>query len=184
LNKAFSDKDNNTHDIIAVARVIKAHGLRGEVILAPYRGLEESFTDYSTFWLIIDGIKRLAEITSMRPHKGRYIAKFREIDRVEDTGKLIGSELFVDISILDKKTLEWLFLSKPRDVRVFDENDKYLGILKGILETGAHPVFVILKEDGKELLIPGVEQFIVKVDVAGNRVILSPPEGIYEINDF
>lgn len=184
MNKAFSEKDNNTHDIIAVARVIKAHGLRGEVILAPYRGLEESFKDFSTFWQIIDGVERRAEISSIRPHKGRYIAKFREIDRVEDTGTLVGSELFVDVSILDKKIREWLFLSRPRDVRVFDGNDKYLGILKGILETGAHPVFVILKEDGKELLIPGAEQFIVKVDVAGNRVILSPPEGIYEINDF
>jgi 16S rRNA processing protein RimM len=184
LNKAFSDKDNNTHDIIAVARVIKAHGLRGEVILAPYRGLEESLKDLSTFWQIIDGVERRAEISSMRPHKGRYIAKFREVDKVEDTGTLIGSELFVDVSILDKKIREWLFLNRPRDVRVFDEKDKYLGILKGILETGAHPVFVILKEDGKELLIPGAEQFIVKVDVAGNRVILSPPEGIYEINDF
>lgn len=184
MNKAFSDKDNNTHDIIAVARVIKAHGLRGEVILAPYRGLEESLKDFPTFWQIIDGVERRAEISSMRPHKGRYIVKFREIDRVEDTGTLIGSELFVDVSILDKKTRQWLFMSRPKDVRVFDKNDKYLGILKGILETGAHPVFVILKEDGKELLIPGAEQFIVKVDVAGNRVILSPPEGIYEINDF
>lgn len=184
MNKAFSDRENNTPDKIAVARVIKAHGLRGEVILAPYRGLDESLKDVSTLWRVIDGVECRVDITSIRPHKGRYIAKFREIDRVEDTGTLVGSELFVDVSILDKKILEWLFLSRPRDVSVFDKNDKYLGILKGILETGAHPVFVILKEDGKELLIPGAEQFIVKVDVAGNRVILSPPDGIYEINDF
>lgn len=184
MNKAFSDKDNNTPEKLAVARVIKSHGLRGEVILAPYRGLDESFQNISTLWLKVADIERCMEISSMRPHKGRYIVKFRDIDRVEDTETLIGSEMFADAAILDKKALEGLFLDRPEGVKVFDTDDRFIGMLQGLLETGAHPVLVIKNEDGKELLIPAVEEFIVNIDIPNKRVVLSPPEGIFEINDF
>jgi 16S rRNA processing protein RimM len=184
LNKTFLDKNNNTPEKIAFSRVIKAHGLRGEVILAPYRGAEESLEKIDTVWDFSDGCEKQLSISSIRPHKGRYIVKFNGIDKIEDTEPLIGSELYTDISFLDNDVLRMLFLNSSQDIKAFDSNGHILGVLHGIIDTGAHPVFVIIMENGKELLIPYVEQFVKEVDIRGKKLVLSPPEGIYEINDF
>ena len=184
MNKTFLDKNNNTPEKIAFSRVIKAHGLRGEVILAPYRGAGESLEKIRTVWNFTDGCEKKFTISMVRPHKGRYIVKFEGIDKIEDTEPLIGSELYTDISILDKDILRLLFLSNSRDIQVFDDNERFLGVLQGIMDTGAHPVFVISMEDGKELLVPYVDQFVRVIDIRRKKLVLSPPEGIYEINDF
>lgn len=184
MNKTFLDKNNNTPEKIAFSRIVKAHGLRGEVILAPYRGAEGSLEKIATLWKITEGCEIMLTVSSIRPHKRRYIVKFNGIDRIEDAEPLIGSELYVDVSILDKNVFQELFLSNARDIQVFDDNQNFLGCLQGIIETGAHPVFVIALKDDKELLVPYVDQFVKDIDIRGKKLVLSPPEGIFEINDF
>lgn len=184
MNKTKLDRDNDTPERIAFSRVIKPHGLRGEVILAPYRGAEGSLENLETVWNISNGCERKLTVASARKHKGRYIIKITGIDKIEDAEPLVGSELFADISILDKEALQLLVLSVSKDIEVFDAEGNRLGVLEGMIETGAHPVVSVRMENGKELLVPYVEQFVKDVNIAEKRLVLSPPEGIFEINDF
>ena len=44
------------------------------------------------------------------------------------------------------------------DLEVFDEEDKRLGTLVDVMQTGANDVYVINMTDGTELLLPAIKE--------------------------
>jgi len=62
---------------------------------------------------------------------------------------------------------------------VVDEGGHQLGCLEAILETQAHSVFVV-RQAGREALIPAVKEFIRSVDVAQGRMTVRTIEGLVE----
>ncbi len=55
---------------------------------------------------------------------------------------------------------------------MIDEDGAPIGELKDVLETGANDVYVVAKEDGKELLIPAIKDCIRKVDVKAGQLVV------------
>ena len=63
---------------------------------------------------------------------------------------------------------------------VFDENSKSLGEVVEILTPGANDVWVIKAENGKEILIPYIEDVVKKIDVANKRIDIEVMEGLID----
>ena len=57
-----------------------------------------------------------------------------------------------------------------------DETLCHIGILKEILETGANDVYVILRDDGAEELIPAIPQYVREIRLFEKKIILRLPE--------
>jgi 16S rRNA processing protein RimM len=62
---------------------------------------------------------------------------------------------------------------------VADETGHELGCIDMIWDLPAHPVFVV-KQGGREVLIPAVKEFVRSVDVAQGRMIVRTIEGLVE----
>jgi 16S rRNA processing protein RimM len=62
---------------------------------------------------------------------------------------------------------------------VADEAGHELGSLETIWDLPAHPVLVV-KQNGREVLIPGVKEFVRSVDVAQGRITVRTIEGLVE----
>jgi 16S rRNA processing protein RimM len=62
---------------------------------------------------------------------------------------------------------------------VVDEHDHELGVLDTIWELPAHSVLVV-KQGGRELLIPAVKEFVRAVDLAQRRMTVRMIEGLVE----
>jgi 16S rRNA processing protein RimM len=54
---------------------------------------------------------------------------------------------------------------------------RHLGLLRAILETGSNDVYVVDCE-GKELLIPAVEDVVCEIDLQNKRMVVDLPEGL------
>ena len=52
------------------------------------------------------------------------------------------------------------------------EEGKALGSVKNVLQTGANDVYVIQKDDGRELLVPAIKECVKKIDLEGGRIVL------------
>ena len=63
---------------------------------------------------------------------------------------------------------------------VFDENDKNLGEIIDILTPGANDVWVIKGENGKEILIPYIEDVVKKIDITSKKVNIEVMEGLID----
>jgi 16S rRNA processing protein RimM len=55
-----------------------------------------------------------------------------------------------------------------------------LGEVRDVLEGGAQDLLVISRPGEPDVLLPDVPEFIVQVDTAGRKLLVRPPEGLFE----
>ena len=72
------------------------------------------------------------------------------------------------------------FITDLIDMEVYTDEDKRLGILRDVLQTGANDVYVVETEEGKEVLLPAIPSCILKVDVEKARMTVHILEGLLE----
>jgi len=159
---------------LAIGRVIRPHGVRGDVTVDVYTHMPERFS-----WLeqvyISRNVKAIAPdvvvIENVRFHQGRVLLKLSGYDSREDAEGLRGIFLFVpeDEGIPLEEGEVFLFDLEGLDV--YTDEDEYLGVLVEVLETGANDVFIV-RGDGGEVLIPNTEEAIVEVDLEAKRMVV------------
>ena len=79
----------------------------------------------------------------------------------------------------DMPRIEGFYESELIGLEVDTIQGKKVGQVVDILETAAHPVFVI-DSQGKEILIPDVEAFIKDVNVEKGVMLIDPIEGLLD----
>ena len=62
---------------------------------------------------------------------------------------------------------------------VYEENKK-LGELEDVLQTGANDVFVVRLTDGKELLLPVIKQCVLDIDYESRKVMVKLMKGMLD----
>ncbi len=55
-----------------------------------------------------------------------------------------------------------------------------VGRVADVLHLPGQDVLAVRHPDGRESLVPFVAEFVPEVDLAGGRIVLSPPEGLLE----
>ena len=60
-------------------------------------------------------------------------------------------------------------------LEVVDRSGAPLGVVEEVLETGANDVYRVRTPDGKELLLPALDDVIVSVDLETKRIVADPP---------
>jgi 16S rRNA processing protein RimM len=63
---------------------------------------------------------------------------------------------------------------------VFDESGRLLGRVIRILPTGADDLLV-LERDGREILLPFLEEVVQSIDLEAGRVVAAPPPGLLDL---
>ena len=98
------------------------------------------------------------------------IVKFREFSSIEEVERLRQAELYV--SREDAIPLEEgeYYLADLIGMEVCDEDGTVLGTLTDVIETGANDVYVVTRENKKELLIPNIPSCILEVDIDSGRM--------------
>ena len=72
------------------------------------------------------------------------------------------------------------FIADLIGLKVIDEEEHEIGILRDVLETGANDVYVIDHVNGKELLLPAIRQCILDVDMEAGSIKVHVLEGLLD----
>lgn len=107
-------------------------------------------------------------------------SKFKGIDHINDIEAYKGGELYVARENAQKLGKDEYFIADLLGVSVVDENGEKLGVLKDVIETGANDVYVVERENKKDLLLPAIKQCIRKVDVEAGEMEVHLMEGLLE----
>jgi 16S rRNA processing protein RimM len=117
------------------------------------------------------------EINWVRPHTGTALISFKGINDRSQAEALIGSELIIqkeELPDLEEDTHYWIDLI---GIEVYTSEDKYLGRIESIIETGSNDVYVV-KDKKKEVLIPALASAVVDIDIKHKRMQVELPEGL------
>lgn len=179
--------DNDTHEarqgsvdettgprFLAIGRVVRPHGVRGEVRAEVYTELPERFNWLDTLFLSRDPDDTAAQgvsVESTRFHKGYVLVKLGGIDSRNDAEMLRGMWLLVPIEEGIPLEEDEVYHFQLEGLAVYTDEGEHLGVLDEVLETGANEVFVVTNGP-QELLLPNTEEVVLEVDWDARRMIV------------
>ena len=128
-------------EYLIIGSVTAPFGVRGEVKVFPHTDDVSRFKKLKEVFLDTGKEKLSLHPESVKYSKQFVIIKFREY-------------FITDLIGLD----------------VLREDGSCLGVLKDVMQTGANDVYIVLKEDQTEILLPAIKECILDVDMT-NRVM-------------
>ena len=158
---------------LEAGQIVNTHGVRGEVKILPWCDSPEFLCSFDT--LYIDGAP--VKVTAARPHKGSVLAQLEGVGDVNEAMRLKGKTVFIDrtgVELPDGRH----FLADLLGLEVRDtDTGAVLGTVREVLTPPAHEVYVVQGE-GREYLIPAVDEFVKEIDVEGGQILVHLIEGM------
>ena len=167
---------------LKVGKIVNTHSLKGEVKVISSTDFEEQRFEKGTELLITRGNQVVKEVTveSYRTHKNNLLVKFVGIDSIEEAEKLKNLQIKIDSENIGELEENEFYFHEIIGCEVFDENGKSLGEISEILTPGANDVWVIKSQNGKEILIPYIEDVVKKIDVENKKINIEVMEGLID----
>ncbi len=167
-------------DLLQVGVITQTHGIKGEVKVFPTTDDVRRFKKLKETILDTGKEKITLEIESVKFFKQFVILKFKGIDNINDVEKYRQKNLYVTRANAVRLRRDEYFIADLIDIEVYEENDKFLGVLKNVIETGANDVYEIEMTDGREVLIPAIKECILSVDVEDRKMVVHLLDGLLD----
>ena len=109
----------------------------------------------------------------------RNIIKFKNIDSRDAAEDIRGFEIFLSRKNFPPINDEQYYLADILGFKVYNENNVVIGIVEDVLSLSGNDIIVV-REDGKEFLIPLVDEFLMLFDFEDKKIIVNVIEGLLD----
>jgi len=158
---------------LEAGRIVNTHGIRGEVKIQPWADSAEFLQEFDTLYIDDAPVRLLAS----RVHKHMLIA---ELEGVADINAAIAMKNKLVYINREDAELEpgQFFIQDILELPVVDEAGVRFGTLKEILPRPGGDVYVIVRDDGGEHLVPDVSAFLLEKNLDEGFVRVRLIEGM------
>ncbi len=166
---------------LQVARIGKPHGIRGEVTVQVLTDAPGDRFVPGTQFIVEPASAGPLTVISARWNKDILLLAFDEIETRNEAETLRGAKLFIETEEIGADDDEGWYEHELEglDVRV---GANVVGKVSGLHTLPVQDLLVVTTNDGKEVLIPFVEQIVPEVNVGEKYVLVTPPPGLFEVN--
>ena len=174
--------DLSAVELVAVARVRRARGVKGEVAADIWTDFPERFERLEELIAVFPGgERRRLALEGHWLHGDRVVLKFRGFDSPEEAAALAGCVLAVPeseaVELGEGEFYDW----QLEGCRVETVEGRDVGTVREVLHTGGEaPVLVIRDRSGVENLVPLAESICVEIDTGRKLIRVDAPEGLLE----
>jgi len=163
---------------MAIGRVIRAHGIRGELSVAVLTDFPERFE--ATEWVYL-GNEYQADryhLENYRWHKKNVLLTLGGVTDRTQAEQLKGQLVQVPIEEAVALPEGGYYLFQLIGLRVVTTTGAFLGELTDILETKANDVLIVTDQNQKEVLLPAIPDVIRSIDLAQGQVVVEIIDGL------
>lgn len=167
---------------VLLARIGRAHGIRGEVHVETYTADPAAIADYGPLQ-DAEG-RRTFEIANLRVGPKGVVARIAGVGDRTAAEALRGIELFVDRSRLPEPEAGEYYHTDLEGLSAVDRDGKPVGTVVGIANYGAGDLVEIRRPGARETeLVPFTDAFVPEVDLAARRMVVVLDEDAAEPDD-
>lgn len=173
------EPQSNPPETVLVGRVVRAHGLRGDVLVEVLSDVGTRFEPGARVLVCHgSGLEEL-EILRSRPYKDHLRVCFAGLqDRTAAEG-LRGAELVVERKDVPMAPEGSFYYFELMECSCHDVHAGDLGEVVGIVEDGGGLLLEVARAE-RRLLVPFVRSFVIAVDIGARRIELDLPPGLIE----
>lgn len=171
--------------LVRVGHIFRPHGVQGELKVKPetddpyrFEAMEAvhvgTYADQTTPYAI-------ESIRYQESKRGlTVILKLAGIDSRDAAETIKKKFVFVPEEELPPLEDGEFFIHDLIGLDVVTEDDAFIGTVANVLQMPAHDVYVVRRDGASEAMIPAVANFIVDIDLEGERIVVRPIEGLLE----
>lgn len=149
-------------DFTCIGKIINTHRLKGELKIEPLTSNIKRFSDLDRVFVGKD--LEIYDVKKVRYAKGFVYLTFLDNEDIDSGLKLKTKEIYIPTDERIDLPEDEFFISDLIGKDVYDLDKKYVGVVKDIYEYPANDVLVIENQEGKEIQIPFVKEFIKSIN--------------------
>jgi 16S rRNA processing protein RimM len=164
-------------DLVTIGKCIKPHGLRGEIRVKAITDFPERFEQTESVFAHQqkDPVRPL-EIEGVRENHGGFLIKFAGVDSLAEAEKLRNHFLSVPDDELVKLEEDEYWHWELEGLAAFSPQGEQIGVLKEVVQSPAHDLYLVETRDGQTHWVPAVHQYVPEIDVEQKRVVIVLPQ--------
>ena len=165
-------------ELVAIGRILRPHGVRGEIRTLIMTDFPDRFFDTEEVYFLSPDNRKIErrQLTGARYHANWILLKFAGIDTPEQVAEyrhwLITVPQDELVELEEGEYWHWLL----EGLTVVDENSQVVGKLTEVIETAGHDLYAVKSENGKEILVPAVKEYILDVDIDKGQMRIKRPD--------
>ena len=161
---------------IYLGKITGAHGIKGWLKIQSFSSPPENILNYPQWIINNQGKNDFYTLEQGRKQKNKIVVKLEKINDRNTAESLINSKIQILRSDLPKLSNENYYWSDLVGLSVLNSEDKVIGKIESLIETGANDVMVINTTKDERALVPFVMHEIIKeVNVELNYIKIDLP---------
>jgi 16S rRNA processing protein RimM len=173
--------DNPAGEVVAVGRVGKAHGIRGDAFVEPWTDAPDERFAPGTRLTTEPAERGPLTVESARDHSGKLVVHFVGLDDRNAVEALRGTLLLVPAAARPPiEDPDEFYDTDLIGLDVRTVTGRQLGPVTDVLHSPAGSLLAI-DVAGREVLVPFRAEFVPTVDIAGGIAEIDPPDGLLEL---
>jgi 16S rRNA processing protein RimM len=168
-------------DCFYLGKIAKKFSYKGEVLAWLDTDDPGYFEDMESVFVELN--KHLVPffIEKSRLHKNDFLRiQFEDMDSEEAADRIMGCDIYLPLTMLPKLEGDKFYFHEIIGFTAHDKRLGDIGIIVGVNDTSAQSLFEIKKGD-IEILVPMIDNFIVKVDRENKTIFLDTPDGLVDL---
>lgn len=159
---------------LVIGRIAGVRGVKGELRVTVLTDFPERFLGLKR--VFVGGDLKPYEVEKSRLFKGAALLKLRGVDSVDDALRLKGKFVHVPVEEAVPLPEGQYYWHEIIGLEVWTTTGELLGKVTEILRTGANDIYVV--HDGKEILIPAIEQVVKEISPRKGRILVELMPGL------
>jgi len=173
-------EDERSAERVEVGRVVKAHGLRGEVAVFVDSDVPDRLAVGTRVWVA----GRETTVATVRPHQGRELIRFAHVTDRTSAELLRGAT--VEAAPLDPEDLDVYLVTELVGRLVRTPQGEELGTVTALVEmppVAGYDLLEVTRADGTTWLLPAADELVEVIELGdGERELVTRalPDGLVQ----
>jgi len=170
-------------ELVECGRIGRPIGLRGESVV--FWNSDDCPVSVGDELFIAESKKKYerCRVAALREHGRSFIMRLEGIDSREDAAEVTNRSLYIPEDRLPDLPDGEYYSYQILGIEVVTEEGRSIGRVVKIFTVGENDVYEILPEGAKrgdEILIPVIEDVVIKIDLGEGRITIRPMEGMLD----
>jgi 16S rRNA processing protein RimM len=171
-----------TTEWATIGVIVAPFGLQGELKVFSLSDIPDRFTALDIVYVGPQHTR--FSVKKVRSHKGSLVLlTLAGIDNANAAETLRNNDLFIPVDDLAELPTDSYYQHDILGLHVLTLEDRDLGIVEDIMQTGSNDVYVIKDSHGKQVLIPAIKQIVKRIDLSTKRIYIDPIRGLLNDDD-
>lgn len=168
-------------DLLEIGKIVNTHGLRGEVKVVAWTDSPEVFEDIEYAFVKRKNDYERLDVKGIKYQKGNIIIKFSQIQDINEAEKYKNQVLYTTREMLGELPDGVYYIADLIGLEVVKEDGEKIGTISDVINTGSSDIYEVKREGQKNLLLPVIDDVVLKVDLDSKLVTVHLLEGLEDL---